>query len=284
MSAPRQRIPTVSCSESSRFLGDSGSMPGKMTLARPRQVLRDVLRRGEDGVVVVVEIGRQEVPGGPRGGVALVQPDVAAPQGHEGHRRAQEARQREGLRIVDDQHVARLEQRLQPGGVLPARSLEDLAIRRAESRVARAMDEIVESLRQREEGGVAAADDHPFRADAQVPEQPDDRGKHLGDAAARRRRVHVPDRPPGESRDEAGGLGHELRRRRREVRHGGVVVERVLGPHVHAYQRRQSLDHRLALHASPATPRGAGLRLPLSTLDNNAVRRMDPLRRAEGEQ
>jgi len=78
---------------------------------------------------------------------------------------------------VDDQHVAWPEERLQPGGVLTAHLLEDLAIRRAEPRVARAMDEIVESLRQREERGVAAPDDHPFRADPQVPEQPDDRGK-----------------------------------------------------------------------------------------------------------
>jgi hypothetical protein len=122
-----------------------------------------------------------------------VVPDVAAPHdldpagdevGHEGRR----------LRVVTDDHVARAHHGVEGHGVLAGDALVHGGLFGTERRAvpARAVQRVVHALGDAKELR-RPLEDEPADVDVEPPGVAQERAKHLGDAASRRGRVHVPD-------------------------------------------------------------------------------------------
>ena len=201
---------------------DGGGHDGR----RPGELRRHVLRCREEGVVVVREVGREEVPGGARLRQILVDADVAAPDRADAARRAHAPARAERLRIVHDEHVAVGKPRQKLGRELGADPIVERAVGGSESRVSRAVEQVVQPLCEREELGFGRLDDRPARGDSELAEHRDLARHHLRHAAATRRRVDHPHCPARELGNERRGVRAQLRDAPVEVRHRGIVVER----------------------------------------------------------
>jgi hypothetical protein len=238
-------ISMVRRSDSSRFLGARGSMPGKTTDARRPSGLGMYSGGGEYGALVGLEVRLEEVPRHARRGVLRVEPDMAAPDREQRHGSTQLARHRERLWVVNHQDVTGADQLSQALRVRPVHGLVEYPVGLAELRHAFAVNQVVDPLGELEEPGIVAADDHPFDLHSQAAEQRHDGGQHLGDAAAFRRRVDHPDRPARELRHHALGLEVQFGDGGGEVGDGGVVIDRVRRGDPHPLKRRAGLSrHR----------------------------------------
>ena len=132
----------------------------------------------------------------------------------------------ERLRVVDDQHVVWPhvpQQRLRVGAT---HVLVQRAIPRGELLLRRAVDHVVDPLRQREELLPVGLHHQPAHVDSEVAHEGNLRRQELGNAAALRRGVHVPHRPAFQARDDRLRDLAERIDRARELPDGRVVVER----------------------------------------------------------
>ena len=191
----------------------------------PCEEVADVLRRGEDRVVVGLGVRPQERPGGARDPRVLLEADVAPPHRPQPHRPLQQRASAERLRVVDDEHVVGREQRPERRGALSAHGLVQLALGRAEAWIPLAVDEVVKTLRQHEELRPARAHHRPLGGDPELAEDGDEARHHLRDPAADGGRVEHPDLPARELRHEQLRLGAQLAHPLREVDEPRVVVE-----------------------------------------------------------
>jgi hypothetical protein len=164
-------ISMVRRSDSSRFLGARGSMPGKTTDARRPSGLGMYSGGGEYGALVGLEVRLEEVPRHARRGVLRVEPDMAAPDREQRHGSTQLARHRERLWVVNHQDVTGADQLSQALRVRPVHGLVEYPVGLAELRHAFAVNQVVDPLGELEEPGIVAADDHPFDLHSQAAEQ-----------------------------------------------------------------------------------------------------------------
>ncbi len=175
--------------------------------ALPLEVLPDELLAREQAGVGLLDPFAQEGPGLARGVVGRVEPDVAAPD----HRRAGRLQARDqpgGLRVVQHDDVAvgdgvaeRVAAGLERGEV----GLALLVAERAAVALG-AVQLVVEALGDLEEA-LVALDHRPASVDAGAARVGQQRGQHLGHAAAAGGRVDVPDHAAVE---ELRGLADRL--------------------------------------------------------------------------
>ena len=126
-------------------------------------------------------------------------------------RPGQGRRQPGGLRVVQQHDIARADQ---PEQLVRVRG-EDLRVVAGVGAAQRpaagvTVNLVVQPLGDREEFRVAA-DHHPAGRDVQARAVPHEHLQHLGDPAADRGRIDVPDGPPAEPVPEPGGLGEQPR-------------------------------------------------------------------------
>ena len=139
----------------------------------------------------------QELPRRPGHVVFPVEADVAAPH-HPRARPRQRRGQPSGLRVVQQHHIARLNQGEQFHRIRGQQLRVVIGVRRAEGATPEmAMDLVVQALGEREKLGVPG-DHQPADRDVQILDVPDQDLQHLGDPAACRGRVDVPDGVPGQ--------------------------------------------------------------------------------------
>ena len=157
--------------------------------------VRRELSAREDERVGMFEIGSKEIPGAIGPDRASVEPDVAAPDDPV-HALLEERDQSGRLRIVEEEHVTAAEATGNRLGVLAERVVVGCPLRLAQlATVARpTVQPVVDALRDREERRVAP-DHEPASVDAHPPGVAEQRGEHLCDPAAHRRRVDVDDGP-----------------------------------------------------------------------------------------
>ena len=148
----------------------------------------------EDVGVGLLDVGPEEVPRGVRVRVRLIEPDVAAPDDHRA-RRPQRVDHAGGLRVVEEDDVAVGDELCELRGRRSQRLLVELALADAELAAVAgdAVQQVVDPLRELEEGGFAA-DHTPAAVEADPADVGEQRLQELGDATAARGRVDVPDR------------------------------------------------------------------------------------------
>jgi len=155
------------------------------------------------------DVGAEELPGTVGPLVLPVEADVAAPDDDRA-RLDEGGDERSRLRVVDDDDVAATDDGDDGIRVPPHRRLVGRALAGAElapvSR--RPVQAVVDPLRDVEELRVGV-DHAPVALDAHAEGVPDERVEKLGDAAARRGRVHVHEPSPVEALGERVGGRHE---------------------------------------------------------------------------
>ena len=223
----------------------------------------DVLRRGEDGAIVSVEVGFEEIPGGPGGRGLRVEPDVTAPDGHQGNNAAELSGDGERLRIVHRDDIARLQQLAQALGIRAIDPLIESAVGFTQLRGADSVNEVVDPLGGLEERGLGTADHHPLHLHAESRNSDTMGGSISATPPPLAVEPHHPYGSSGQSRHDAGRLQAKLGHCRREVGDSGVVVHRLPRLDRDPHQRWPGCGgHR------PGTSTAAPYRRPLRRLSS----------------